>query len=66
MGMHSFCAQAQKQVDKCEIYLAISSFLGRTILLKTGTECLIMFCQKSLNFLNGGHFKNIKFKKLKF
>ena len=24
--MRSFCAQAQKQVDKCEIYLAISSF----------------------------------------
>ena len=26
MGMRCFCAQAQKQVDKCEIYLAISSF----------------------------------------
>ena len=25
MGMRCFCAQAQKQVDKCEIYLAISS-----------------------------------------
>ena len=27
MGMRCFCAQAQKQVDKCEIYLAISSFV---------------------------------------
>ena len=27
MGMRCFCAQAQKQVDKCEIYLAISSFI---------------------------------------
>ena len=26
MGMRWFCAQAQKQVDKSEIYLAISSF----------------------------------------
>ena len=25
-GMRCFCAQAQKQVDLCEIYLAISSF----------------------------------------
>ena len=25
MGMRCFCAQAQKQVDKSEIYLAISS-----------------------------------------
>ena len=26
MGMRCFCAQAQKQVHKCEIYLAISIF----------------------------------------
>ena len=25
MGMRCFCAPAQKQVDKCELYLAISS-----------------------------------------
>ena len=28
MGMRCFCAQAQKQVDKCEIYLAMSSFFA--------------------------------------
>ena len=27
MGMRCFCAQAQKQVVKCEIYLAISQLL---------------------------------------
>ena len=26
MGMCGFCAQAQKQVDKSEIYVAISSY----------------------------------------
>ena len=27
MGMRCFCAQAQKQVDKCKIYQSISSFV---------------------------------------
>ena len=26
MGMHCLCAKAQKQVETCEIYMAISSF----------------------------------------
>ena len=34
MGMRCFCAQAQKQVDKCEIYLAISSCSWKHVQLR--------------------------------
>ena len=39
--MRCFCAQAQKQVDKCEIYLAISGFILHIVTSFFITVCLL-------------------------
>ena len=53
MGMRCFCAQAQKQVDKCEIYLAISSCLWMHRILtnhtfKTANDSTV-YCNTIIN-----------------
>ena len=67
MGMRCFCAQAQKQVDKYEIYLAISSFAYAYIytrehyknctlgfLINTKIKFLLDVCYRRIHEVCGG------------
>ena len=69
-GMRCFCAQAQKQVEKCEIYLEISSFILHFVHISMGqiVNNFIIFFSENQHFIffteNRSYFILFKNKKV--